>query len=135
MFNKSLLSLALASALLASGCSLAPTYERPAAPIAADWSKDAPATGKRSIDNTPWRDKRARQALSLAMDRPNLLKALDQTGKGDAHSHIAASLAPYWMSPLNSTGCSCWKTRPIASCATTARRSRASGVLMTRISR
>jgi peptide/nickel transport system substrate-binding protein len=56
-----------------------------------------------NYDNTPWRDKRARQALSLAMDRPNLLKALDQTGKGDAHSHIAASLAPYWMSPLNST--------------------------------
>jgi peptide/nickel transport system substrate-binding protein len=56
-----------------------------------------------NYDNAPWGDKRARQALSLAMDRPGLLKALDQTGKGDAHSHIAASLSPYWMSPLHST--------------------------------
>jgi peptide/nickel transport system substrate-binding protein len=54
-----------------------------------------------NYDNAPWQDIRARQALSLAMDRPGLLKALDQTGKGDAHSHIAASLSPYWMSPLN----------------------------------
>ena len=54
-----------------------------------------------NYDNAPWGDKRARQALSLAMDRAGMLKALDQTGKGDAHSHIAASLAPYWMSPLN----------------------------------
>jgi peptide/nickel transport system substrate-binding protein len=56
-----------------------------------------------NYDNAPWGDKRARQALSLAMDRPGLLRVLDQTGKGDAHSHIASSLAPYWMSPLNST--------------------------------
>ena len=72
MFNKSLLSLALASALLASGCSLAPIYERPAAPIAADWSKDAPATGKRSIDNTPWReffpDQRLQALITAALD-------------------------------------------------------------------
>ncbi|MGE3697142.1 MAG: ABC transporter substrate-binding protein, partial [Dehalococcoidia bacterium] len=55
-----------------------------------------------NYDNKPWNDIRVRQALSMAMDRPGLLKALDQTGKGDAHSHIAASLSPYWMSPLTS---------------------------------
>lgn len=72
MLNKSLLSLAVASALLASGCSLAPTYERPAAPVAADWSKDAPATGKRGIDNTPWReffpDQRLQALITAALD-------------------------------------------------------------------
>jgi peptide/nickel transport system substrate-binding protein len=56
-----------------------------------------------NYDNEPFRDKRVRQAMSHAMDRPNILKAMDQTGKGDAHSHIAASLSPYWMSPLNGT--------------------------------
>ncbi|MGD9933707.1 MAG: ABC transporter substrate-binding protein [Dehalococcoidia bacterium] len=55
-----------------------------------------------NYDNKPWNDIRVRQALSMAMDRTGLLKALDQTGKGNAHSHIAASLAPYWMSPLDS---------------------------------
>jgi peptide/nickel transport system substrate-binding protein len=53
-----------------------------------------------NYDNEPFRDNRVRQAMSHAIDRANILKALDQTGKGDAHSHIAASLAPYWMSPL-----------------------------------
>lgn len=54
-----------------------------------------------NFDNKPWQDIRVRQALSMAMDRPGMLKVLDQTGKGDAHSHFAASLAPYWMSPIN----------------------------------
>lgn len=54
-----------------------------------------------NFDNEPWQDIRVRQALSMAMDRPNQVKVLDQTGKGDGHSHIAASLAPYWMSPIN----------------------------------
>jgi peptide/nickel transport system substrate-binding protein len=54
-----------------------------------------------NYDNAPWGDIRARQALSLAMDRVGIGSALDQTGKGDCHSHIAASLSPYWMSPIN----------------------------------
>ena len=54
-----------------------------------------------NYDNKPFNDIRVRQAMSLAMDRPGLLKALDQTGEGNAHSHIAASLAPYWMSPID----------------------------------
>jgi peptide/nickel transport system substrate-binding protein len=54
-----------------------------------------------NYDNAPWGDIRARQALSLAQNRLGIGKALDQTGKGDAHSHIAASLSPYWMSPIN----------------------------------
>jgi peptide/nickel transport system substrate-binding protein len=56
-----------------------------------------------NYDNEPFRDARVRIALSRAMDRANILKAMDQTGKGDAHSFIAASLAPYWMSPLSGT--------------------------------
>jgi peptide/nickel transport system substrate-binding protein len=56
-----------------------------------------------NYDNEPFRDKRVRQALSLAMDRVNILKAMDQTGRGDGHTFIAASLAPYWMSPLTGT--------------------------------
>jgi peptide/nickel transport system substrate-binding protein len=54
-----------------------------------------------NFDNPPWRDIRVRQALSMAMDRPNQVKVLDQTGKGDGHSQIAASLSPYWMSPIS----------------------------------
>ena len=70
MLNKSLITLAVASTL--AGCSLAPTYERPAAPVAADWSKDAPATGKRNIDNTPWReffpDQRLQALITAALE-------------------------------------------------------------------
>jgi multidrug efflux system outer membrane protein len=72
MLNKSLLSLAVASALTASGCSLAPTYERPVAPVAADWSSSFPASGKRGIDNTTWReffpDQRLQALITAALD-------------------------------------------------------------------
>ncbi|MGE0572487.1 MAG: ABC transporter substrate-binding protein [Dehalococcoidia bacterium] len=55
-----------------------------------------------NFDNKPWNDARVRQALSMAMDRVGILKATDQTGKGDAHSHIGAGLDPFWLSPINS---------------------------------
>lgn len=72
MLNKSLLPLAVASALLASGCSLAPDFLRPAAPVTADWSAGVSAAGKRNIDNTPWReffpDPRLQALITSALD-------------------------------------------------------------------
>jgi multidrug efflux system outer membrane protein len=72
MLNKSLLSLAVTSALIISGCSLAPEYLRPSAPVATDWNTPSPATGKRSIDNTPWReffpDERLQALITAALD-------------------------------------------------------------------
>jgi len=56
-----------------------------------------------NFDNKPWNDARVRQALSNAMDRTGILKAMDQTGKGDACSHLAVGLDPFWMSPIHST--------------------------------
>ncbi len=47
----------------------------------------------------PWGDVRARQAFSMAMDRPGIIGALDETGTGGAHSAIA-QLAPFWLDPL-----------------------------------
>jgi multidrug efflux system outer membrane protein len=50
---------ALAAASLMAGCSLAPTYERPAAPVAADWPAPAPATpasSTRPAGELPWAD-------------------------------------------------------------------------------
>ncbi len=44
-------------------------------------------------------DKRVRQAFSMALDRDGILKLQDQPGKGDYHTHVCASLAPYHLSP------------------------------------
>jgi multidrug efflux system outer membrane protein len=46
-------------ASLVAGCSLAPTYERPAAPVAADWpapAPAAPASSARPASDLPWAD-------------------------------------------------------------------------------
>jgi multidrug efflux system outer membrane protein len=46
-------------ASLVAGCSLAPTYERPAAPVAADWpapAPAAPASSARPASELPWAD-------------------------------------------------------------------------------
>jgi serine/threonine-protein kinase len=51
-------------------------------------------------DSLPFVDPRARQALSLAIDRATMLQEIDPTGMGDAHSHFTAALAPFWTSPL-----------------------------------
>ena len=56
-FARSLPALAVAS--LMAGCSLAPTYERPAAPVAADWptpAPAAPASSARPASDLPWAD-------------------------------------------------------------------------------
>ncbi|HWV19038.1 MAG TPA: efflux transporter outer membrane subunit [Rhodocyclaceae bacterium] len=71
MMNKSVLTLAVTGALLASGCSLAPFYERPVAPITSDWGASN-ASGQRNIDNTPWReffpDQRLQALITAALD-------------------------------------------------------------------
>ncbi|WP_399679209.1 efflux transporter outer membrane subunit [Xenophilus sp.] len=45
---------ALAAALLAAGCSLAPTYERPAAPVPTTFPGDPAQPGGRAAAETPW---------------------------------------------------------------------------------
>jgi multidrug efflux system outer membrane protein len=69
------LALAVATALLASGCSLAPTYERPAAPVAAAFPsgpayKEVVAGGQAAAD-TGWRnflqDARLQKLVELAL--------------------------------------------------------------------
>lgn len=56
MFKKSPLALATAATLLLSGCSLAPDFLRPSAPVATHWDASVPAKadGMRDIANTPW---------------------------------------------------------------------------------
>ncbi len=60
----------LAAALLLAGCSFAPTYERPAAPIAAAWPSPGVAEGTPAAE-MDWRefvqDARLREAIGLAL--------------------------------------------------------------------
>ncbi|MCY3922672.1 MAG: ABC transporter substrate-binding protein [Chloroflexi bacterium] len=46
----------------------------------------------------PWNDVRVRQALSLAMNRNDILSATDDTGRGGWMTGIS-QLPPYWMDP------------------------------------
>ena len=61
---------ALAAALLA-GCSMMPTYERPAAPVTADWPYPA-AAGDTVARELPWQqfftDERLRRLIGIALD-------------------------------------------------------------------
>jgi len=52
-----------------------------------------------NFDNVPWRDKRVRQALSMAMDRDGYLDILDPTGEGTWNSFFGPALEPFFMSP------------------------------------
>jgi multidrug efflux system outer membrane protein len=63
--------LALSIAALLSGCSLIPSYERPAAPVASAWSTEAPTAG--SLDAlSDWRafflDPQLQQLIQVALD-------------------------------------------------------------------
>lgn len=67
--------LAMAAAALLAGCSLAPTYERPANPVQADFSAHgaaAPVTGQLSAADIGWRDffgdARLQRLVSLALE-------------------------------------------------------------------
>lgn len=69
MMVKTSVSLAVALAVL-GGCSMAPTYERPAAPVPASWQGTA-ASGKTAAD-TRWQDffsdERLRKVIQLALE-------------------------------------------------------------------
>ncbi|MEZ5705610.1 MAG: efflux transporter outer membrane subunit [Burkholderiaceae bacterium] len=60
----------LAAALVLAGCSFAPTYERPAAPVAQTWPVEGKAQAP-AVSEVAWRDfaqdDRLREAISLAL--------------------------------------------------------------------
>lgn len=62
----------LAAALLLAGCSMIPTYERPAAPVPQAYPQAADAAGVRSAADTAWRDfvqdARLRELVQRALD-------------------------------------------------------------------
>ncbi|RNM09379.1 efflux transporter outer membrane subunit [Dickeya undicola] len=75
----------LTGAMLLSGCSLDPHYQRPSAPVPAAWPQGAayPASssGRPSADDIPWRevlvDDRLRQVIDMALsDNRDLRKAI-----------------------------------------------------------
>ena len=70
--NKTLLPVALAGALLASGCSFIPTLERPAAPVAEHYSAADEQAGTTAAADIPWQqfytDPRLQQVIQLALD-------------------------------------------------------------------
>lgn len=108
-------SLALFGAILAAGCSLAPNYERPAAPVAANW---ADASGTRAATGLDWRayfpDAQLQALIADALEhnrdmriavarvaearglygvtRADRLPNIDLTGSG-THAHTPADLS------------------------------------------
>ncbi|NIF86322.1 efflux transporter outer membrane subunit [Comamonas sp. Tr-654] len=70
--NKTLLPVALAGALLASGCSFIPTLERPAAPVAEHYLATDEQAGPIAAADIPWQqfytDPRLQQVIQLALD-------------------------------------------------------------------
>lgn len=65
------LPMAAAMALLLAGCSMMPTYERPAAPVPAAWPGEPQATGAAAVQQPDWReffaDARLRQLIGIAL--------------------------------------------------------------------
>ena len=61
----------LAAALVLAGCSFAPTYQRPAAPVAANWPAGLTSTEGAAVSDISWRDfaqdARLREAIALAL--------------------------------------------------------------------
>lgn len=70
-FNKRPILGVLASSLILAGCSLAPTYERPAAPIPAQWTHAQDQTGAASAGGLDWQvfvsDQPLRELIHIAM--------------------------------------------------------------------
>jgi multidrug efflux system outer membrane protein len=111
-------SLALIGAALVAGCSLAPNYERPAAPVAAAWPEDV-APGTRSVAGLDWHayfpDPQLQAMIAAALEhnrdlriavarveearglygvtRADRLPSLDLTASG-ANSRTPADLSP-----------------------------------------
>ena len=72
IFSLNLRRSALTLAVLAlSGCSFIPTYERPAAPVAAEWSGVAPVAAETPAADVAWVDfvidARLRELIGLAI--------------------------------------------------------------------
>lgn len=120
--NKNLVTLALAAVL--AGCSLAPTYQRPTAPVAAAWPqgeayKPARDTETRAAPDITWREfianEQLAQLIQLALDNNrdlrisilNIEKARAQYGVARAEQlpHLSATIGqnaqrvPAKMSP------------------------------------
>jgi NodT family efflux transporter outer membrane factor (OMF) lipoprotein len=61
----------VAAAVLLAGCSMMPTYERPPAPVAADWPQPGAAVGPVASE-LPWQqfftDERLRQLIAIALN-------------------------------------------------------------------
>ncbi|MEE9101846.1 efflux transporter outer membrane subunit [Pseudomonas nitroreducens] len=76
-FTPSALLLALAPLLLIAGCSMAPTYERPDAPVAANWSGPAAQPG-RAASNLDWQtfivDSELRDLVNIALNNNRSLR-------------------------------------------------------------
>ncbi|WP_152224249.1 efflux transporter outer membrane subunit [Pseudomonas sp. SCB32] len=76
-FTASALLLALAPALFLGGCSMAPTYERPQAPVASSWSGPAAQAGQ-AASNLDWQtfivDGELRGLVNIALDNNRSLR-------------------------------------------------------------
>ncbi|MHB9796511.1 efflux transporter outer membrane subunit [Pseudomonas sp. MT3] len=70
-------ALLLVPALFLAGCSLAPTYERPEAPVASNWSGPAAQSG-RAASNLDWQtfivDSELRDLVNIALDNNRSLR-------------------------------------------------------------
>ncbi|MET7016368.1 efflux transporter outer membrane subunit [Uliginosibacterium flavum] len=96
--NKTSMSLAVALACLVAGCSMAPTYERPAAPVAANWQAGG-AEGRAAAD-IGWQeyfaDAQLRGVIELALaNNRDLRVAIANIDKARAQYQIQrANLLP-----------------------------------------
>lgn len=86
---------ALLGALLAAGCSLAPTYERPAAPVTAVWPEDV-APGNRAPAELDWRayfaDAQLQSLISMALEtNRDMVLAVARVAEARAQFGIAAA--------------------------------------------
>ncbi|MDF3864554.1 efflux transporter outer membrane subunit [Pseudomonas denitrificans (nom. rej.)] len=76
-FTASALLLAMIPLLLIAGCSMAPTYERPEAPVAQSWSGPAAQPGA-AASNLDWQtfivDSELRELVSVALDNNRSLR-------------------------------------------------------------
>jgi multidrug efflux system outer membrane protein len=110
-------SIPIIGAILVAGCSLAPSYERPAAPVAAAWPEDG-AAGSRVYAGLDWQayfpDPQLRMLIADALEynrdlriavarvaearglygvtRADRLPNVDLTGSG-THTHVPADLS------------------------------------------
>jgi hypothetical protein len=109
--NKTLLPVALAGALLASGCSFIPTLERPAAPVAEHYLATDEQAGTTAAADIPWQqfytDPRLQQVIQLALDNNRDLRV--------AVLNIEKAQAQYQIQRAGQFPSSVWQAAPAAS--------------------